>query len=250
MQQNDATPNCSAAPASACCSRKLPALLAILILAAGGLAAWWYLADGAPSEQELSAKAELGTLGALVVMDPERRHVHSVNLSTLKSPDSLNRAIELLAALPRLQALSFQATSFQDQQAAAVGKLRSLQNLVLTSTAVTDAGLADLRGLSRLNTLYLVETAVTNAGLPALAQMQSLQIVDLSGTKVTGNLEPLRALGDLNWLVLRNLTLDAGAFDAIAQFPALSRLTLQESTYPQEAVDKLLQQKSGLAIDR
>lgn len=250
VQQTDSNQDCSVAPAAACCGRKLPALLAFLIVVVAGLGWWWYAAGGATSEQELAAKAELIQLGALVVMDPERRHVHSVNLSTLKSPETLGRAIELLAALPQLQALSLQGSSFQDQQAAALGKLSRLQNLVLSNTAVTDTGLTSLRGLSRLNTIYLVETAVTNAGLPALAQISSLQIVDLSATKVTGSLEPFRELSDLNWLVLRNLTLDAAAFDAIAQFPALTRLTLQESTYPQDAVDKLLQQKSGLSIDR
>lgn len=250
MQQSEANQDCTVAPGAACCGRKRPALLALLLAVAGGLGWWWYAADGVTLEQEQSAKAELDALGALVVMDPQRRHVHSVNLSTLKSPESLDKAIELLAALPRLQALSLQSTTFQDQQAEAVGKLGNLQNLVLSNTAITDAGLASLRGLSRLNTIYLVETAVTNAGLPALAQISSLQIIDLSGTKVTGNLEPLQGLGDLNWLVLRNLTLDAAAFDAIAPFPALTRLTLQESTYPQDAVDKLLQQKSGLSVDR
>ena len=57
-------------------------------------------------EKELAAKAVLADLGALVAMDSDRKHVNSVNLSTLKSPDSLDEAVGLLPALGAIKSLN------------------------------------------------------------------------------------------------------------------------------------------------
>jgi hypothetical protein len=225
-------------------------IAAALVLAAvaGGLG-WWFLGDRQASEAELAAKAELTTLGALPAMDAERIHVNSINLSTLRSPDSLGRALALLADLPYLKSLNVENTQFGDEHAGMVGELDSLESLVLSNTPITDAALEKLAGLSNLATLHLVDTGVTNAGMPALSKIRSVQILNLSGTKVTGNLAPLRELPDLQHLLLENLTLDAAALAAIADFPAITRLALRGSTYPAEALAQLKQKKSGLAID-
>jgi hypothetical protein len=223
-------------------------VVVVLAVVAVGLA-YWFWSGGQASEEELAAKAELSNLGALPAMDAQRIHVGSINLSTLKSPDTLDRAIELLAELPNLQSLNVDGTKFQDAHAEAVGELDSLENLVLSNTAISDAALAKLEGLSDLTTLYLIGTEVTNAGMPALAQLRSLKILDLSGTKVTGNLSPLRELPNLEHLLVQNLTLDAAAIDAIAEFPSINRLSIRESTYPEESLAQLKQKKAGLAID-
>ena len=75
------------------------------LVVAGGLA-WWFFGDRGASDAELAAKAELTSLGALPAMDGERVHVNSINLSTLRSPESLGRALELLADLPNLKSLN------------------------------------------------------------------------------------------------------------------------------------------------
>ena len=220
----------------------------VLAVVAGGLG-WWFLGDSQASEEELAAKAELTTLGALPAMDAERIHVNSINLSTLRSPESLGRAIELLADLPNLRSLNVDGTQFSDEHAAAVGQLDSLESLVLSNTPISDTALEKLAGLSELSTLHLVGTGVTDAGMPALARVRSVEILDLSRTKVTKNLAPLREMPDLKHLLLENLTLDAAALNAIANFPAITRVTLREATYPAEALAQLKQKKSGLAID-
>jgi Leucine-rich repeat (LRR) protein len=220
----------------------------VLAVIAGGLG-WWLLGDSQTSEEELAAKAELSNLGALPAMDAERIHVNSINLSTLRSPESLGRALELLADLPYLRSLNVDSTQFSDEHAAAVGRLDSLESLVLNNTPISDSALEKLAGLSELSTLHLVGTAVTDAGLPALARIRSVEILDLSATKVTKNLAPLAEMPNLKHLLLQNLTLDAAALAAIADFPAITRLTLRESTYPAEALTELKQKKSGLAID-
>lgn len=216
---------------------------------AGGLAAWVYF-RGRATERELAAKVELDRLGALVVMDAQRKHVSSVNLSTLKSPESLDHAIVLLPALTHLSSLHADNTALRDEHAIVVGQLVSLQNLVLSRTAITDLALESLPRLSRLKSIHLADTAVTNACLPMLGRLRALTIIDLSGTKVTGNFAPLGNLANLNWLVARRLSLDAAAIAAVGECPSLSRLTLSETTCPPEALNELEKKKPNLTIDR
>jgi hypothetical protein len=226
--------------------------IAVAVALAGLVAvfAWWRHASRQAAERELAAKTELAELGALVVMDVERKHVSSVNLSTLKSPDTLDRAVALLPELTRLQSLHVEGTGFRDEHISVVGRLARLQDLALSNTQITDAALDKLQGLSRLNTIYLVDTALTNAGMPALARIRSLKIIDISATKVTGNFAPLCELPDLGHLLARELALDATALAALAECPALTRLSLQDSTYPQASLDELMQKRPELAIDR
>ncbi|MEX2167837.1 MAG: hypothetical protein WD851_00880 [Pirellulales bacterium] len=228
--------------------RWIPFVVLPAVIGAG--LAFWQIPRGQVSPEELAAKAELTKLGALVVMDPERKFVNSVNLSTLKSPETFDRAIELLPALARVKSLNFNATPFRDEHAPSVAQLRNLQDLVLNNTEVTDAALQTLAGLSGLSTLYLVNTNVTSAGLPAIGQMDSLKILDLSGTKVAGDFEPLQELSELNWLVAQRLSLDAAAITALGKCQSLTRLTLKETTVPEEAVSQLERERPNLTIDR
>jgi hypothetical protein len=212
--------------------------------------AWWLRPDAGAAQRELAAKNELAGLGALVVMDAGRTHVSSVNLSTLKSPDTIDRAIELLAPLRRLNSLNVEGTAFRDEHAATVGQIRRLQDLTLNRTAVTDDGLKKLASLYRLKTLHAADTAITNGGMQSVAQLRSLNILDISGTKVTGNFEPLAELPDLTWLVAKRLALDAPAVAALGRCASLKRLSLNDTTCPQDAVAELAESKPGLMIDR
>jgi hypothetical protein len=222
------------------------AVVVVLIVAGIG---WWLWSSRQAAARELAASDELKKLGALVVMDAGRKHVFSVNLSTLQSPDSLDRAVALLPELPQVQSLHVEGAAFGDQHAAVVGRLAELRDLALSGTKITDAGLDELQGLSRLDALYLVDTAVTDAGIPPLARLDSLKILDISRTKIAGNFEQLRALASLKHLLVQNLTLDAAAMSVFGELPSLSRLTLTNATYPQEALAELRQKRPELAID-
>jgi Leucine-rich repeat (LRR) protein len=205
---------------------------------------------GKASERELAAKAELAQLGALVVMDATRTHVNSVNLSTAKSPETLDRAVALVVEFPYLRSLNVTATQFNDSHAELVGQLMTLQDLVLSDSAITDAGLAKLAELAELNTLHLADTEVTNAAMPAIAQLSALKIIDISGTKVSGNLETLRQLPNLNWLVAQRLSLDAEAIASMGKCESLSRLSLRDTSAPPDALDELSRTRPELTIDR
>jgi hypothetical protein len=226
----------------------LPIVLVVAAVAAG--IGWWLWSSRQAAAREVATKAELDKLGALVVMDAARKHVNSVNLTTLQSPESLDRAIELMPTLSQVQSLHVEGGAFEDKHAAVVGRLGKLKDLALSGTKITDAALEHLQGLSQLDTLYLVDTAITSAGIPAIARLDSLKVLDISQTKVTGNFEPLRDLSSLKHLLVGGLTLDAAAIEAIGGCPSLSRLTLIEATYPQEAVEQLTQKRPELAIDR
>jgi Leucine-rich repeat (LRR) protein len=225
-------------------------IIAFVLLASVGALAWWLRVDSQADVKELSAKAQLTRLGALVVMDSARKHVASVNLSTLKSPETLDQAISLLPALTRLTSLNGDGAMFRDEHASIVGQRASLEDLVLSHTRVTDSAVERLQQLSKLKTIHLADTGVTNASLPALGRLRALTILDLSGTKVTGSFEPLQNLTNLNWLVLGRLSLDAAAIAAIGDCPNLSRLTLKGTTCPSDALQKLTEKKPNLTIDR
>jgi hypothetical protein len=233
-------------------SARFMLLLAAVFVAAAMLPACvarWFAPGGASSADELAAKNELTALGALVVMDGSRTHVNSVNLSTLKSPDSLHRAVELLPAFGRLHSLNVDGTKFGDKHADVVAQLGDLQDLVLSRTAITDAGLKKLENLSRLKTIHLADTAITNAGMASLGELGSLNILDISGTKITGNFTPLAELSELTWLVAKCLTLDAAAIETLGQCESLRRVSLNDTACPQEALDKLAKQRPDISVD-
>jgi Leucine-rich repeat (LRR) protein len=225
-------------------------IIAFILAAIVGGLGWWFRNDGQANAKEIAAKAELTRLGALVVMDAARKHVGSVNLSTLKSPEALDQAISLLPALTCLSSLNGDGTMFRDEHARVVGQLASLQDLVLSHTGITDSALESLQYLSRLKTIHVADTGVTNACLPVLGGLRALTIIDLSGTKVTGNFESLRDLANLNWLVVRRLSLDAAAISAIGECPSLSRLTLNGTICPPESLRMLSEKKPNLTIDQ
>jgi len=221
-----------------------------VIAALTAFISWSFSFKGKASEQELAAKAELTKLGALVTMDAERAYVNSVNFSTLRSPDLLDRAMAHLPYLSRLQSLNCSGTEFRDEHAQIVSKLTSLQDLVVSHTAITDRALEQLTGLSQLRTIHLADTHVTSAAMPYLGKLRSLNIIDLSGTQVRGNFEPLARLPALKWLVAQRLSLDGAAITALAESSSLGRLSLTGTSCPPEALDALARQKPNLTIDR
>lgn len=204
----------------------------------------------APSAAEVSAKAELGKLGALVVMDSDRAHVAGVNLATLQSPEQLADAVKLLPALSQINSLNAEGTGISDGDMAEIGKLTSLRDLVLSHTKITDSGFDKLQSLKNLQSLHAADTAITNASLPTVGRLTSLAVLDLSGTKVTGNLTPLQNLGKLNWLVMRNLSLDAAALATLSDCKSLHRLSLNDTKCPSEAVETLRKARPDLSIDQ
>ncbi len=230
--------------------RRRPILaLAVAALVAGALACW-FLANAKRAAAEAEAAKSLESLGAIVVMDGSRTHVASVNLSTVTSPESLAKGIELLPALTDLGSLDASRTAITDDQLATVGRLTSLESLALSQTSITDRGLKQLAGLTQLRSLNLTTTPISGAGLAALSDFRRLKMLDLSATKTADNLAPLARLPQLDWLVLRELTLADGALSDLSASESLSRLTLEGSTYPAASLTQLQQALPELSVDK
>ncbi len=220
----------------------LAALIAALVV--------WYVWSGQNAEREQAAVKSLQELGALVVMDGDGRHAASVNLSTVQTPEALAKAIEHLSALGGLMSLDASRTGIRDEQLAAIGELSSLNTLTLNETAISDDGVRRLAGLGNLESLFLASTPLSDAGLTHLESFDALRILDLSDTKVTADLSPLNSLEQLEWLVMRDLTLAEGALATLDGLKGLKRLSLTGSDYTPAAAASLKRTLPGLAVDR
>jgi Leucine-rich repeat (LRR) protein len=231
-------------------SRRPYLLVAVLVaVVAVGLIVWALTVQQNRIAEERAAKA-LAELGAIVVMDGSRTHVASVNLSTVVSPESLAKAIELLPAMTELGALDVSRTAITDRELATVGQLTSLESLALGQTAISDGGLKQLAGLTQLRSLNLTRTPISGAGLSALSDFSRLKILDLSATKTADNLGPLARLPQLDWLVLRDVTLTEDALSDLSASESLTRLTLEGSKYPAESLRQLQQALPELSVDK
>jgi hypothetical protein len=223
-------------------------LIPAAVVAATALAIWLWV-QRQSSRAELAAASKLRELGVLVVLDSSGAHVASVNLSTVTSPEALGQAIDQLAPLLELTSLDASRTAINDSQLATIAKLNSLTSIALNETAITDEGVRQLRPLKNLQVLYLASTPLTDGALESIAAVTGLRILDLSATKVRGQLGALAALPRLEWLVLRNLSLSTSALGKLADNVNLKRLTLTESRYDADSLNKLRQERPELSID-
>jgi hypothetical protein len=223
--------------------------IAVLCLAAAVAAFAVHSRRQSLLRQESAAAEALRANGALVVMDSEGVHAASVNVSMLQTPDALAPAILQLPALTHLKALDLSRTPVTDEQLDYVAGLTDLNSLSLNATNVSDDGAARLQTLSKLESLYLASTRISDRSVPAIAKLAALRILDLSDTKVSGNLEPLGQLGQLDWLVLRNLELSDSALAGLA-CPGLKQLSLEGSTVSDDALAALQKRMPKLSIDR
>jgi hypothetical protein len=223
-------------------------MLAALVAATAGLIFWAWSSQQNRIAEDRAAKA-LEELGALVIMDGDRTHVASVNLSTLPSPEALDKAIEYLPALNYLNSLDASRTELDDKHLNTIVDMSSLNSLSLSETKITDEGAQLLAVLGNLEALHLASTQVTGDVLSALGELESLRILDLSATKVAGNLAPLADLPQLEWLVLRDLMLDEDALQSLGASLSLRRLSLDGSKYPAASINMLKQALPALSID-
>jgi hypothetical protein len=218
----------------------------VLVAAALAVAFWVHYQRNL---REQAAAHSLGELGAIVVMDGAGSHVGSVNLSTIEDPDKLAAALVHLPALVNLTSLDASRTAIKDRQLSAFEKLTGLRSLTLNNTGVSDEGVPKLAGLSNLQALYLVETSVSDACVNSVASLSNLHILDLSATKVTGNLEPVAELPQLEWLLLRGAKLNDDALPKLAACPRLKRLSLEDAKYSPESIAELRKALPGLSVD-
>lgn len=199
--------------------------------------------------QEKLAIGQLRGLGALVVLDGNRKHAASVNLSTVKRAEQLRQAVVALPSLHQLGALDASRTAISDEDLVVLGRVSSLSSLTLAQTDISDEGVHHLTGLGGLEALYLMETRVTSDGLDKVAALKGLRMLDLSQNQIAGDLSALTQLPQLEWLLLRGTTLDQQALASLSGAPTLRRLSLEGAEYDPSHLDPLRASRDALQID-
>ncbi len=209
----------------------------------------WGMTRSLWSRQEAAARSELTRLGGIVVLDSWRKHVATLNLTTVP-PEKFSEAMRAVSGLRWLTALDASRADLGPDAMQQIGQLTSLESLTLIDVGLNDEEIRTLTPLRELQALYLPGTAIGTESLSTLAQLPSLRILDLSGTQITGGLGALAPLRQLDWLLLRKLQLNDGSLADLAGCSSLKRLTLEDCQYPEESLQALTKRRPDLAIDR
>jgi hypothetical protein len=157
------------------------------------------------TDKHLVAIAKLPTIGGITATSAAK--VTNVGLEALAGLPHLQKLVlpkligtsqtpAAIAALKKLEILSFAESKVGDGTAAALKKHATLRKVNFQDTALTDQGLASLATLPHLEELNLSGTKVTDKGLLALKGCESLTRVMVIRTKVT--LDGARALDGTN----------------------------------------------------
>ena len=230
-------------------SGKLTRVASAAILAVVLCAATYYWQRSGAIAAEQQAIGSLKAMRAIVVLDANRKHAESINLSTVPPP-SFDDAIEHLAALHYARSVDLSRTKFNDAHCDAVSELKHIQSLVLTETPLTDQGIARLvPRLRDLEALYLVGTQVTPRSAKTLSDLPSLTILDLSRTSFDAGFDQIARLPRLEWLLLRENDLGSSDLMPLSQAKSLTRISLEGATVQPSSVDALRKAKTGLIIE-
>ncbi len=130
----------------------------------------------------------------------------------------------------------------------AIGKMSTLIGLNLSLTNLNDAGLANLTGLTNLNTLYLAETALTDKGMGSLSHFVNLKVVGLGAIAITKPLTALAKLEHLQWVDLSAMEVSDEILAGLVDVESLETISMPQSSYSQEAFDKLKQARRDIAF--
>ena len=180
-------------------------------------------------------------------MDAARRHVSSVNLSTV-SPDDYAAAMTSLRDLVWLESVDLSRTEFQDSDVEHLLPLARLKSANLNRTKISDASAPTLARIRSLEALYLVETQVTGAAAKQLAKIKSLKILDLSRTEFDSGFEAVARLPHLEWLLLREAELGECDLTPLVGSPSLRQLSLEGAQLTTESLTALLERKPDISI--
>ena len=224
------------------------AVLLLLGLVAVGLY-FWLQQQKQREAAEAAAKPKVQQLGGLVLSGKTGKHVGSVNLALVRSQENFDEALRLVSDFPRLEVLDLTGNSISSEQLKQVCQLRELTSLHLSNTTIDDAMAVHLGKLRSLTAIHLLGTSLTSESLETIGGLRQLEVLDLSETKISGDLAPLANLSNLNWLVLKNVSLEDDALETLSKLPALKRLTLASEQISEQQYRKLKKLRPDLRID-
>jgi hypothetical protein len=170
----------------------LLALIAVPLIAIGGVVTWLSLQDQnnhriAKDIMAANGTADFRYLGPKWIGENVRPYlpgtvrVCNVHLIEPDIPDDLLTKIGTLREIDRLD---LGGTSITDDGFAKLQSLSNVKRLIIRSTKITDAGLAYLKGMP-LTELDAADTQITDAGLDSLKGQSKLTLLSLTKTKTT-----------------------------------------------------------------
>ena len=142
-----------------------------------------------------------------------------------------DKAMKVLATLPRLEWIDLRLSKVGDVGLAELAKLKSLRYLGLAGTKITDAGLVHLKRLPHLRFLTLdgrgEKSKITDEGLKIVGGLRELWRLDLNATKVTDKgLVHLRGLTRLKWLCIDDTKVTEAGLKHLKPLTSLEHLRL------------------------
>lgn len=170
----------------------LVALIAVPLIAIGGVVTWLSLQDQNNRRVAKNIMAAKGTadfryLGPKWIGENVRPYLPGVvrvcNVHLIE-PDIPENLLTEIGTLREVDRLDLGGTSITDD---GFGKLQSLTNvkrLIIRSTKITDAGLAYLKRMPLIE-LDAADTQITDAGLDSLKNQSKLTLLSLTKTKTT-----------------------------------------------------------------
>ena len=201
-----------------------------------------------------SASSEQGTvdalkkMGVLVIKNHNTGLVSAINISVIADKANVSAAINEVAKLSRLKNLSVSNVELSGEDLTAIGKMLTLIELNLSLTNLDDDGLARLTGLTNLNTLYLAETVLTDTGMDSLSRFVNLKLLGLSAIAIKKRLTALAELENLQWVELSGMELSDEILAGLADVESLEIISMQQSTYRQEALDQLKRARRDIEL--
>lgn len=183
------------------------------LLALGIALGFWWL-NGAQRD----AVSKLTAMGAALEFDDYR------NVKSLRIPPGCSlKALEYVAALPRLETLTLPVTDATDQDLAPLLKTASIEQLILSGNpGITDEGLKNLVNLIHLKSLYLTDVPIRGPGLQSLGRLTNLDVLSLSYTKLEDS--ELAHLNDLKSLRVLDLSYTACSDEGLKHLTGLTSL--------------------------
>jgi hypothetical protein len=96
-----------------------------------------------------------------------------------------SRALPLLKQLPPVMVISLHGTDLSGRSLRTFGEFPALESVSLSRSQIGDADVSALGSVSGLRHLHLEQTAVTGTGLSALTGIQTLTSLTLDGSPVS-----------------------------------------------------------------
>lgn len=200
------------------------------------------------SKDETATVASLKALKVLVVPDGKGK-ASGINMLPT-DPAKLDEAIDLVCQLGGVKTVTaLEGVPMTNDHLAKLGRVKSLVQIEINDGSISDEGIAQLTGLGNLESLTVANNAITDASMPSFAKMKKLNMLNLNGTQVNGGYDALSGLPNLQWMLLGGLKISDADATAISQFPAITHVTLKDTTEISEAAVKTLKSNKKCTVD-